>query len=494
MSSLVFIFPMIIIKNLTKSTHEKELFRDLSLTLNTGDRLGIVGQNGCGKSTLLRIIAGVEAADSGTIDCAQEQILAMPQSLNVSEHTTIEQYLDPGEYPEVWRLLSELDVIDLPLDTPITHLSGGQKTKLLLIKTFSISSTTLLLDEPTNHLDTSTRQWLAHQILSYRGIVVMVSHDRAFLNTCATKMIEIDSANRDVKVFSGNYDVYKREKLLWMDRRVEEYQLQQRKKKEMLEWITLKRQEATVFSSPAKGRQLRQMEHRFEREILAQEIAQPKYGKAMVSAKLAGGVHTGKIMLRAFDVTKYLGEVKVLNGVSFELRGRSHVQLIGENGSGKSTLLRLIVGELNPDTGTITVGENVRIGYFAQQLETLDENLSVLEAFVHISSYPLSESRGRSILGAFLFSGDSIYKKIRNLSYGERVRLQFAMLFQKEHELLILDEPTNHLDIPSREVVEAALREYDGALLVVSHDEYFLQSIGIDRRITLKNGHIDEKF
>jgi ATPase subunit of ABC transporter with duplicated ATPase domains len=485
---------MIILKNLTKSTHEKELFRDFSLTINTGDRIGIVGQNGCGKSTLLRIIAGEDIADSGSIDRAQEQIFSMPQSLVASDSTTVEQYLDPGEYPDVWRRLSEVDLSDLPLNTPIAQLSGGQKTKLLLIKTFAMPSTTLLLDEPTNHLDTSTRQWLLKQISAYRGSVVMVSHDRAFLNTCATKMIEIDSANHDVKVFSGNYDIYKKEKALWMERRADEYKLQQRKKKEMLEWIALKRQEATVFSSPAKGKQLRQMEHRFEREIVAQEIAQPKSSKEMAPTALAGNVHAGKIILRLLNATKQHGDKAVLHGVTFEVRGNTRIRLAGENGSGKSTLLRLIVGDSPPDTGTVTVGDGVRIGYFAQQLETLNENASILETFTNIPSCPLSEYRARAILGAFLFSGESIFKKIRNLSYGERVRLQLAMLFQKKYELLILDEPTNHLDIPSREVVEAALRAYEGALIVVSHDEYFLQSIGIDRELVLKNGHIDEKF
>ncbi len=481
---------MIILKNLTKSTNEKELFRDLSLTLNPGDRIGVIGPNGCGKSTLLRIIAGIENSDTGTINRAQEQILLAPQQIDVSPSTTINDYLDPAENPDVWRLLSELDLIEIPLDTPIHQLSGGQKTKLLLTKIFSSPSSTLLLDEPTNHLDTVTRQWLTENILTYSGIILVISHDRTFLNVCATEILEIDPANHHTSLYQGNYDAFKQEKALEFDRRTDDYYLQQRKKKDMLQWMALKRQEATAHPSPAKGRQLKQMEHRLEREILNQEIAKPQLGKDMVSANFAGAVHTGKLILRLSDVSKHFDDHPVLQNVTFELRGKTHFRLVGENGSGKSTLLRIITGELSPDHGTVEIGENVRIGYFAQQLETLNPYSTVMESFVSKVQRPFTESRARATLGAFLFTGDIISKKIRNISYGERVRLQLAILLQQESQLLILDEPTNHLDIPSREIIENALREYQGALLIVSHDEYFLKSIGIDTELVLNNGTI----
>lgn len=481
---------MIILNHVTKSTAEKELFGDLSITFNRGDRVGIIGPNGCGKSTLLRLIAATESLDAGTIDRAQEQILLAPQRIDAPPSSTIDDYLDPGEYPDVWRLLSELNLIGIPLDTPINQLSGGQKTKLLLVKTFSAPSTTLLLDEPTNHLDVGTRRWLANQVLLYEGIVIMISHDRSFLNLCATKILEIDPANNETRIVHGNYDVFKEEKAALIERRREDYSLQQRKKKEMLEWIALKRQEATVYPSPARGRQLRQMEHRLEREIIVNEIAKPNKEIAMRSKDFFGDVHNGKLMLRLRDVTKVFGDHTILNGVSFELRGKSHTRLMGENGSGKTTLLQIITSSIAPDGGSVEVGDNVHIGYFAQELESLNENASVVEMITSIPHHPISESRARSILGSFLFSGDSIAKKIRNLSYGERVRLQLAILLQQENQLLILDEPTNHLDIASREIIESALRQYEGALLVVSHDEYFLKSIGIDAELRLKNGQI----
>lgn len=481
---------MIILNHVTKSTAEKELFKNLSITFNRGDRLGIIGPNGCGKSTLLRLIAGAESLDSGTIDRAQEQILLAPQRIDATPSATINDYLDPGEYPDVWRLLSELNLIDIPLDTPIDQLSGGQKTKLLLIKTFSAPSTTLLLDEPTNHLDVETRQWLVGQVLSYEGIIIMISHDRSFLNLCATKILEIDPANNETRIIHGNYDAFKQAKAALMERRREDYSLQQRKKKEMLEWIALKRQEATVYPSPARGRQLRQMEHRLEREIIAGEIAKPKKEIAMRSKDFIGDVHNGKLMLRLREVTKRFGDYTIISGVSFEVRGKSRTRLTGENGSGKTTLLQIVKGSIAPDGGSVEVGDNVHIGYFAQELELLNENASVMEAITSIPHHPISESRARSILGSFLFSGDSITKKIRSLSYGERVRLQLAILLQQENQLLILDEPTNHLDIASREMIESALQEYEGALIVVSHDEYFLKSIGINAVLQLENGQL----
>lgn len=478
---------MIIINNISKSIGGKELFRSLSLTLNRDDRLAIVGQNGCGKSTLLRILAGFEEQDEGVITSTQEQIYLAPQHIDASANTTINGYLDVTEHPEVWRLLSELNLLDLPLDTAIGTLSGGQKTKLLLAKTFICPSTTLLLDEPTNHLDVSTRQWLLQQILDYRGIIVIISHDRAFLNKCATHILEIDPVNHRTMLFHGNYDRYKNEKKLWIEQQHDEYERQQKKKREMLEWLTLKRQEATAHPNAAKGRQIRQMEHRLDREILSQEVAKQKKTKDMANALFAGSVHNGKLMLRISHLTKAYEGHEVLRDISFELRGSVHARLTGDNGSGKSTLLRTIIGELTADSGSVEIGDNVRIGYFAQQLETLDKTRNIIQAFLNATN-GFSESHARAVLGAFLFTGDHINTKIGNLSYGERVRLQLAIILQQEYQLLILDEPTNHLDIPSRESIEQALTVYKGTLLVVSHDEYFLKNIGIDVELSLRDG------
>ena len=481
---------MIIVNKLHKATSEKDLFRDLSFTINSGDRIGIIGQNGCGKSTLLKVIAGIVEPDSGTVSTTHERILLAPQHIDNESDSTIGEYIDPYENTDAWRLLSELGLSATPLDTSIGELSGGQKTKLLLIKALSTPSSTLLLDEPTNHLDTATKKWLVNEVRSRPGAIIMVSHDRAFLDACANHILEFDPANDRTTMFTGNFTDYKKQKASWLEKQASDYKTQQHKKKKMMEWIVLKRQEASVYSSPAKGRQLRQMERRLEREVLSQEIAKPQSAKSIASSEFSGNVHSGKLILRLKDLKKSFGDNEVLKEVSLELRGSARTRLIGENGSGKSTLIREIMSSIDKYRDDIWIGPSVRIGYFAQDLNTLDLDLTVLDTFTSIPARPMSVAAARKVLGAFLFSGDSVSKYIRNLSHGERVRLQLAILLVQEHELLILDEPTNHLDIESRETIEEALKEYKGALIVVSHDEYFLNAIGIDLEYTLEDGRI----
>ena len=491
-SRFLFFLLMISLHELRMTTSEKELFRDLSLVLNTGDRLAIVGQNGCGKSTLLRVIAGLERPDSGSVDRTGEQMLLAEQQIN-SYSLTLNEYLELVDYPETWRFLSELNLLDLPIDTPIESLSGGQRTKLILARCFAQPSTTLLLDEPTNHLDSETRAWLVDRIRAYRGIIVLVSHDRAFLNQVATHILEIDAANHRTALFHGNYDAYKKEKAAWREREQEAYDLQQRRKREMEEWLVLKRQEASVHPNPAKGRLIRQMEHRLEREILAQAVHRPRKEKEIAGARFFGSIHTDKLMLRLANVQKSYDGREIIKDASCEIRGPERVRIRGGNGAGKTTLLRLIMNEIAPDHGTVEVGNSIRIGYFSQHLESLNEGDTVFDAFASKLRDRPSESRIRATLGAFLFTGDSIYKTIRHLSYGERVRLQLAILLQQEYQLLVLDEVTNHLDIPSREAIENALNEYEGALIIVSHDDYFVQQIGVQTELVLNDGVLTTK-
>ncbi len=484
---------MIIIENLSKSILDKQLFQDLSLTLNTGDRLGVIGQNGCGKSTLLRIVSGLDVADDGVIQTSSETVYLVPQQIESGSGETIDEYLNLSERQEAWRFLSELGLIDLPIDTLISKLSGGEKTKLILIKAFSGASTTLLLDEPTNHLDVKTRAWLMSKIQEYQGTIIVVSHDRELLNKCVTQILEIDPTNQRTALYSGNYDYYKEQKSSWKTKQEDAHRIQQGQKRKMEQWLVLKRQEASAHPDPRKGRQIRQMERRLQREVLDQEILKPKDSKAIKKAGFAGSTHGGKIMLRLKGVQKSFDERQLISDASFEIRGSEHVRLVGPNGSGKSTLLKMVIGEIASDSGTIEVGANVQVGYFAQQLENLDPDKTVLETFLETDGKTFAPHRARAILGAYLFIGDSVKKKISQLSYGERVRLQLAQILQQENQLLILDEPTNHLDIPSREVIEDALRKYQGAILIVSHDEYFLDSIGVDSKLELNDSVITEK-
>lgn len=475
---------MINLNNISKNIGNKELFKNLTLALNDKDRLAIIGQNGCGKSTLLKLIAGIESPDSGYVDISNHQINFTQQELDVNNSHTIESFLDVNNFPETWRLMSEVNIIELPLDTQIKKLSGGQRTKLILIKAFSRPSSVVLLDEPSNHLDKQGMNWLEKQINRYDGIVIFISHDRKLINKCAEKILEIDTLNKRTTLYNGSYEQYLEERSTWLKEQAEAYKIQEKKRKDMTNWLVLKRQEATVYANPSAGRKIRQMEKRMEREIFSQEISKPKVSKNISDNKFSGEVHKNKLIVRLKDINKSYKDELILKDISIEVRGNSRVKISGENGSGKSTLLKIINRETEADSGVVEIGDNISIGYFSQHLDILKSGQTVREAFI-ANTEGLTESRARSILGAFLFTGDDIYKKIENISYGEKVRLNMSILLQKRHELLILDEPTNHLDIPSMEVIENALIDFAGAIIVVSHDEYFLEKIGIDQEIRL---------
>lgn len=453
---------MITIKNITKSIFGEPLFEDVSLVLRKGDKIGLVGPNGCGKSTLIKIILGEIESDKGRVLIENERIGYLPQDLSMYE------------------------------DDNLSKLSGGQKTKFILNKILESKPTVLLLDEPTNHLDWKNLEWLEGVIRDFKGAVLIVSHDRRLLDNSVNKVLEIDATNHKFNEYTGGYTEYMMEKEKKMAIWEEDYKLQQNEKRRMELWLALKRQEAHVHPDPAKGRQIRAMEKRMQREIFDQEIKRPR-GQKKINVELRGETASPKLVLGVKEVSKNFPNKRVLYKISFDIRGKEHVLLAGDNGSGKTTLLKIITGNLAADSGEVKYGEKVRFGYFAQEHENLDLNKSVLDEF--LSTDALAASRNpRAVLGAFLFSAQNVFKKVSSLSLGERVRLIFAKLTNQENEFLILDEPTNHLDIQSREVIEDALMDYKGAILVVSHDRYFLDKILINKSITLEEGMAKERL
>ncbi len=476
---------MITIKNLTKHILGEPLFEQVSFVIHKGDKIGLIGPNGSGKSTLLKILLGEIEPDGGAVDIQQERIGYLPQGLP----------FQPG-------------------DALVSQLSGGQKTRLALSQLFLTKPTLLLLDEPTNHLDAQGVEWLEDFLTKFKGGVLLVSHDRRLLDTVVDTILEIDPVNHAFVAYQGGYTEYVAQKGLALAQQQEAYERQQREKRRMELWLTLKRQEATLHGDPAKGKMIQAMEKRLQREIYDQELVRPGSQKKMRALELHGQTAESKLILRLSGIKKSFGNtpvspprhpeaegsrpachsgvltrkpVSVLWDITFELRGKERVLLAGENGSGKTTLLKIITGELAPDKGEVTVGEKVRIGYFSQQQEILDPNKTVLEEFLSTDRLNCASKSPRAILGAFLLSGQEVFKKVAILSFGERVRLIFAKITHQENELLVLDEPTNHLDLQAREVIEEALREYGGALLVVSHDRYFLDKIAITRTLHLKN-------
>ncbi len=478
---------MIIVKNLTKHIFGEPLFEDVSFAVHATDKIGLVGPNGSGKSTILKIIQGEVEADGGTVNVERERIGYLSQELPFLAGETIGGFLPRSGKQKA--VLEKVGLAGIPLESRVEHLSGGEKSRLSLAKILLDGATMLILDEPTNHLDLRGLEWLENFIRDFRGGVLVVSHDRRLLDNSVDKILEIDRANNSFAEYTGGYTDYtlaKEKKLL---RQEDEYGHQQNEKRRLELWLTLKKQQARVHPNPATGKLIRAMEKRLQREIYDQEIPKPNSEKGITGLELKGEVANPKLILRAKNVSKSLSEKPIIRDVSFEIRGKERVLLAGENGSGKTTLLRLLIGDSQPDRGEVRIGDNVHVGYFAQEHELLDPNKTVIEEYLSTdrANYPKSP---RAALGAFLFGGKDVFKKVSSLSLGERVRLIFAKLTVQENELLILDEPTNHLDIQSREVIENALASYEGAILVVSHDRYFLDKIRITQSLILKNGTI----
>ncbi len=470
---------MIVTKNLSAHILGEPLFEGVSLIIRPGDRIGIVGANGSGKSTFLRLLTGLLEPDTGSVKVEHERIGYLPQDITFSETDTVESFLANSPAHVKVKALKEVGLARIEMQTRVADLSGGQKRRLAIARVLADGPTFLLLDEPTNHLDRDTIAWLEECIKSFRGGVIVISHDRALLDAVSKKILEINPQTKNISEYPGNYSAYllAREKKDALQH--EAYERQQREKKRLELWLSRAREEAAIHADPNKGKTIRAKQKYLEREIIAKPVVRVSAQKKIRGAHIAGEVANAKLICRFSGVSKAFEGKQILKEVSFEVRGRDRVLLSGNNGSGKTTILSLLMGTLAPDSGTIKIGEAVSIGYFAQEHEFEDTDRTVLDEFLSTPDLAYAKD-ARAILGRFLFSEQSVFKKISSLSLGERVRLIFAKLTSQKHELLVLDEPTNHLDIPSREVIEAALMEYEGAIIAVSHDRFFIDKIGFE--------------
>ncbi|GGF83137.1 putative ABC transporter ATP-binding protein YdiF [Paenibacillus albidus] len=518
---------------ITKSYGIQSVLDGISLQVNEKERVGLVGVNGAGKSTFLQILAGEMSFDSGQIHKSKETTLGyLAQNSGLQSDKTIEEEMlsvfapliqaeaelrqleeniadprlaeDPKRYEELleryaqrsdWfkdhggyemntRIRSVLHGMgfgEFAPDTPISTLSGGQKTRLALARILLQAPDLLMLDEPTNHLDIETLTWLEDYLRSYPGGILVVSHDRYFLDRLVTTIVEIE--RHQSRRYTGNYSRYMELKAAEYEIRMKQYEKQQEEISRMEDFV----QRNIVRASTTKRAQSR-------RKALdkMERIDKPLGDLKKASFSFEPDFMSGKEVLQVREVAVAFDEARqpLFRGASFELRRGETAALIGPNGIGKSTLLQCLTGSREPSAGTVNWGTKVKVAYYDQEQTRLNPRNTVLEELW--SEFPmLEEARIRTILGNFLFSGEDVLKKVAALSGGEKARVALSKLMLRGANMLILDEPTNHLDLVSREVLEAALIDFEGTLLFISHDRYFLNKMA-ERVLELHPAGIDQ--
>lgn len=510
------------IEKLGKSFGIREIFSNVSFTIRQGERLALVGPNGAGKSTLMKCILGIEEHDEGIIvKDSSITIGYLQQDVNLGD-ASLEEEIQTA-WADVQHLESQLEALttelenrdateqdlrrlsylqerlewlggydyekqsqriayglgfsDEDLKKKASEFSGGQKTRINLAKALVRRPDFLFLDEPTNHLDMPMLEWLEGYLKSYKGGIVIISHDRYFLDQVATEVVEL--SHHKVHTYKGNYSQFLKQREQQRVAYQRAYEKQQEHIRKTEEYIDKYR--AGIKSKMARGRQsqLDRLE-RLEAPDQDREFAFT-FPKAEMSADRVLMVEDVSI---GYDI-----EHPVATHITTILRRGDVVGLIGANGAGKSTFVKTIMGELNTLDGSITTGNRVQTGYFSQEHEELHPSWSVLQEIM--APYDMSEESARSVLGAFQFRGDDVFKLIGDLSGGERARVALLQLFLEGRNFLILDEPTNHLDIPTRETVEQALQQFEGTLLIISHDRYLLDAVA-KRIVVLDNGGIEE--
>ncbi|MDN4492711.1 ribosomal protection-like ABC-F family protein [Ureibacillus aquaedulcis] len=519
-------------ENITKIYGGTVIFEGLTMEIHDGERIAIVGRNGCGKTTLLKLLANTEMPDAGRIIKRKGTSIGylhqIPPYANVLANEVLKEAFTPllsmqekmqqlesemaktdrlekllkqyGEIQEQFIALGGYEIeakiqmianglgITPLLQTPFHLLSGGEKTKVMLGQILLLNPQILLLDEPTNHLDMNSIEWLEKYLRSYEGTLIVVSHDRQFMNEVVTKVIEIE--NGEPHIYAGNYDDFVKLREARILNEFSQYEEQQKKITKMKETIKRLKIWANEANPPnaALHRRAKSMEKALARIEL---VKKPIIAKKM-QLKLEINERSGKDVVILENVSKKYDKV-LFEEISLQLHWQDRLAIVGLNGTGKSTLLKMILEEVVPDSGKVKVGSNVKIGYLSQSFVYEDSNARLIDVFRKEVS--ITEGEARHILAKFLFYGYDVFKKVKDLSGGEKMRLRLAQLMHKDINLLILDEPTNHLDIESREVLEETVQHFNGTVLAVSHDRYFLNQLFKriawieEQRLLLYNGN-----
>jgi ATP-binding cassette, subfamily F, member 3 len=528
---------MLTAHHIYKSYGIQPILQDISFSISNSERVGLIGPNGCGKTTLMRILAGIEQPDSGTVLWTRSNLRIgyLAQGMQFDEDQTIQTTLNlasvtPADLEaevaslalalasnpddshiqtrydsalqqlsavsdQPLAILGPLGLAELPLDMPVKHLSGGQKTRLMLARVLLNDPHLLLLDEPTNHLDIEMLEWLEDWLSRFRGAALIVSHDRAFLDNTVSSILELDLATHEMRSYPGNYADYLEQKMVerekqalaWQDQQDEIAQL--RSAAAHIRGLTKMKKggKADGGDKFAKGffgnratknvaGRAKHIEARIEKLLNEERIDKPKQNWQM-KLDFGAPAHQSKDVL----ITQKLSvgyDRPLLTDLNLNIRAGQRIALTGPNGTGKTTLVRTIAGKLDPLAGSLKIGVTVRMGYMTQEQELLKSELNALQTVQSVA--PFNETEARNFLHYFLFKGDDALRPTAALSYGERARLQLGLLVAQGCTFLLLDEPINHLDIPSRARFEAALANFQGTILAVVHDRYFIERFATD--------------
>ncbi|GAA0755573.1 ABC-F family ATP-binding cassette domain-containing protein [Clostridium sartagoforme] len=520
-------------KDISKSYGIRDVLKNITFSINEGDKVGIIGGNGEGKSTLFKIISKEISQDSGEIFIDKNRTIGYltqhvdldlnntiydemnlvfkeltdienklhtleikmnePYDENkasyhekiIKDYTTLQDlYSHKGGYTykgEISRVLKGLGFLEEDFDKIIYTLSGGQKTRVALCKLLLKNPDIILLDEPTNHLDLQAIEWLEDYLKNYKGTVLVISHDRFFLDTVTNNTFEV--INGHINCYNVSYTKFIEQRKKNYEAQLKAYNLQQ---------AEIKRQEAIIekFRSFNREKSIRAAESREKALDKMEKIDAPDKEKEATKIKFETSVKSGYDVLHIENLAKSYGDKKLFYNLNLDLKRSEKVALIGENGRGKTTLLKIILDSLSPDNGKVVLGTNVNVGYYDQEQSDLNLDKTILDEVW--DEFPnLTTSKLRGALASFLFTGDDVFKIINTLSGGEKCRINLLKLMLSRSNLLLLDEPTNHLDIMSREALEDALLSYDGTLIVISHDRYFLNKV-INRILELNEDGIKE--